>query len=183
MSRNTVLELFMRFSPPVIAMGLTLLVVSSVGQGQRPDAAIDPVSAALTAEGRGLLAAGKYAEATDALESALVADPKNRVAFVALAQAAQREGLSGKAIRYYREALLIEPNDVAALAGQGEAMAAKGAIERAKENLSRVVKLCVASCPEQARLATAIEQAATPPVMSASAVTPKPTVTEAQSKP
>jgi Tfp pilus assembly protein PilF len=183
MPRNTILELFMRFSPPAIALGLTLLVVSSVGQGQRPDAAIDPVSAALTAEGRGLLAAGKYTEATDALESALVADPKNRGAFVALAQTAQREGLSGKAIRYYREALLIEPNDVAALAGQGEAMAAKGAIDRARENLARVEKLCLASCPEQTKLAAAIEKARTQPVMSASAVTPKPTVTETQSKP
>ena len=173
----------MRFSPPAIALGLTLLVVSSVGQGQRPDAAVDPVSAALTAEGKTLLSAGKYSEATDALESALVADPKNRTAFLALAQSAQREGLSGKAIRYYREALLIEPNDVRALAGQGEAMAEKGAIERARENLARVEKLCVASCPEQAKLALAIEKAGTQPVMSAAAVTPKPTVSETQSKP
>ncbi len=173
----------MRFSPPAIAMGLTLLVVSSVGQGQRPDAAVDPVSAALTAEGKILLAAGKLGEATDALESALVADPKNRGAFIALAQAAQREGLSGKAIRYYREALLIEPNDVIALSGQGEAMATKGAIERARENLVRVEKLCIASCVEQTRLAAAIAKAATPAVMSAAAVTPKPTVTEKQSKP
>jgi Tfp pilus assembly protein PilF len=183
MPRNRILELIMRFSPPAIAMGLTLLVVSSVSQSQRPDAAVDPVSAALTAEGKALLAAGKYDAATDALESALAADPKNRTAFVVLAQAAQREGLPGKAIRYYREALLIEPNDVNALAGQGEAMAAKGALAKARENLARVEKLCLASCPEQSRLAMAIEKAGAQPVISAAAVTPKPVVTETQSTP
>jgi tetratricopeptide (TPR) repeat protein len=177
MPQSRILELIMRLSPPVLAMGLALLTVSSVSVGQKRDADIAPQSAALTTEGKALIAAGKFDAATDALESALAVDPKNRGAFIALAQAAQKQGLPGKAIRYYREALLLEPNDVVALAGQGEAMAAKGALAKARENLARVEKLCVSSCSEQLRLAAAIDTAAKQPVMSAAAVTPKPVAT------
>jgi len=74
--------------------------------------------------------------------------------------------------------LLIEPNDVAALAGQGEAMVAKGAITKAKENLARIKQLCIAACPEQGKLAMAIERGSAAPVISAQAVQPKPVVSE-----
>jgi hypothetical protein len=64
------------------------------------------------------------------------------------------------------------------LAGQGEAMIAKGAITKAKENLTRIKQLCIAHCPEQESLALAIEKGAAVPVMSAQAVQPKPVVSE-----
>lgn len=172
----------MRLSPPVLALSLALLTVASVGHGQKPDAKIAPQSAALTAEGKALLAAGRYDEASNALESALAVDPRNRGAFVALAQVAEKQGLPGKAIRLYREALLIEPNDVAVLSGQGEAMVAKGAIVKARENLAKIKQLCVAACPEQAKLAAVIEKGAATPVMSAQAVQPKPVVSEPETK-
>ena len=104
----------------------------------------------------------------------LAVDPKNRSAFLALADVAKKQGLPGKAIRLYREALLIEPNDVVALAGQGEALIAKGAVTKAKENLAKVKTLCVSACPEQVSLAAAIERSATGPAISAQTVTPRP---------
>jgi Tfp pilus assembly protein PilF len=182
MGFDRTLELAMRFSPPVLALSLAFLTVASVGHGQRPDAQIDARSMALTSEGKAFLAAGKLSEATDMLESALAVDPRNRSAFVTLAQVAERQGLPGKAIRYYREVLLIEPNDVAALSGQGEAMVQKGAYTKAKENLARIKQLCVATCPEQIQLAMAIEKGTAAPLLSAQAVQPKPVVTETTPK-
>ena len=161
----------MRLTPPALALALGLLTVSSVGHGQRPDAQIDPRSTALVGEARTAVTAGKLEAANDALESALAVDPRSRAAFALLAEVAVKQGLPGKAIRLYRESLTIEPNDVAALAGQGEAMVAKGAVTKAKENLARIRTLCIGACPDGARLAAAIDKGPPPAVQSAQ-VTP-----------
>jgi Tfp pilus assembly protein PilF len=163
------LELAMRITPPALGIVLLLATVSSVGHSQKPDTALDPRSMILVAQARKELAAGGYEAANDALESALAVDPRNRGAFALLAEVAQKQGLPGKAIRLYRESLLIEPNDVAALAGQGEAMVSKGAVTKAKENLARIKTLCVGACPDGVRLAAAIDRGPPPVVQSAQA--------------
>lgn len=173
----------MRFSPPALALSLALLTVASVGHGQRRDSDISPQSVTLASEGQALFAVGKLDEATDALESALAVDPRNRQAFVTLARLAEKQGLPGKAIRLYREALLLEPNDVAALSGQGEAMVQKGAIQKAKENLAKIKQLCATACAAQCQLAMAIEKGTATPVISAQAVQPRPVVTDGGAKP
>jgi predicted Zn-dependent protease len=179
----TVLEMFMRFSPTAVALSLALVTVSSVGNGKKADIEIDPRSVALVAEAKGLLAGAKLDAANDALESALAVDPRNQKAFVVLAQVAQKQALPGKAIRYYREALSIEPNDVVALSGQGEAMVQRGALARARDNLARITQICPTACTEQKTLAAAIEKGAAVPIISAEAVKPKPIVTPAPAKP
>jgi Tfp pilus assembly protein PilF len=163
------LELAMRLTPPAIGIALALATVSSVGHSQRPDAAIDARSMLLLAQAKAELAAGHPDAANDALESALAVDPRNRGAFAMMAEVAQKQGLPGKAIRLYRESLLIEPNDIAVLAGQGEAMVAKGAVTKAKENLARIKTLCVGTCPDGMRLAATIEKGPPPVVQSAQA--------------
>lgn len=168
-------ETLMRLTPPAIALAALLATVSSVSHGERTLTGIDARSVALVAQGNAAAAAGHYEAANDALETALAVDPRNRLAFTALARVAVKQGLPGKAIRFYREALLMEPNDVEALAGQGEALVAKGAIVKARENLARLKGLCVGSCPAQAQLAAAIERGAAGPELSAQAVTPHPT--------
>lgn len=168
----------MRFIVPASALALALLTVSSVSLGKKPDSVIDARSVALAAQGDTLIGEGKYGEAIDQLETALAVDPKNRTAIILLARAADKQGLPGKAIRLYREALLIEPNDVVALSGQGEALVQKGAMARARENLVKITKICPTNCPEQTKLASVIEKAASTPVVSAEAVKPKPVVTQ-----
>lgn len=168
----------MRYTPITCALALAFACVSSVAVSQKPDAEISPQSLALLKEGEALAAAGNYQGANDALEGALVADPRNRGAYVAMARVAQKQELQGKAIRFYREALKIDPNDMAALAGQGEALVAKGAVDKAKENLARIEKLCVSRCAAQGQLAAAIARGPTPPVLTAKAIAPKPVVTE-----
>lgn len=169
----------MRFSPPAIALSLMLMMVASVSHSQRPDAQISERSLALTAEGKAFAAAQKYDDAVSAFESALAVDPRNRGAYINLAMVAQKQGLPGKAIRFYREALLIEPNDVAALAGQGEALVQKGAVAKARDNLARIKQLCSVTCAEQDKLAMAITRGPAIPVISAQAVQAKPVVSEA----
>ncbi|MFC3580745.1 tetratricopeptide repeat protein [Sphingomonas hylomeconis] len=158
----------MRYSSVAAAAALTLLTVSTSLHGQRPDDQIDPRSLALLAQGRAAQAAGNLDGATDLLETALAVDPRNRPAYIVLGDVAQKRGLPGKAIRLYREALMLEPNDRLALLGQGEALVAKGAVAQAKGNLVKIRTLCAkAACPESASLAAAIAKG--PPVQTAAA--------------
>ncbi|WP_066479878.1 MULTISPECIES: hypothetical protein [unclassified Sphingomonas] len=169
----------MRLISVSAAAALTLLCVSTSLSGQRPDDQIDARSVALLEQGKQAKAAGNLDGATDFLETALVVDPRNRQAYVALAEIAQARGLPGKAIRFYREALLLEPNDIAALAGQGEAMVAKGALARARENLAKVKALCAAECPQATGLAAAIAKG---PATTQTADAVKPPVVPAPAK-
>ncbi|MES2753646.1 MAG: hypothetical protein V4659_03180 [Pseudomonadota bacterium] len=163
----------MRISSVGLAAALTLVAVSSALHGQRADDDIDPRSIALLNEGKAARTAGALDRATDLIESALVVDPRNRPAFIALAGVAQAQKLPGKAIRLYREALLLEPNDVQALAGQGDALVQRGAVAKAKENLAKIRTICDNSCPETSVLAAAIAKG--PPLtQSAQAVPVKP---------
>lgn len=157
----------MRFGPIAVGLSLMLAVVSSTGFSQRPDNQIDPRSMALLAQGEAARKAGDLSRATDLLESALAVDPRNRGAYVSLAQVARAQQLPGKAIRLYAEALAIEPNDPAVLAGQGEAMVEKGAVERARQNLAKVKGLCRVDCAPARSLAAVIAKGPPPAVMTA----------------
>lgn len=121
-----------------------------------PDSQIAPLSLQMQKAGEAQLAAGKPDAATDSFEAALAADPRNRNAYMGLARAAEAQGLPGKAVRFYREALELDPNDLAALEAQGLALVERGATARANDNLDRVKKLCQGSCPPADRLAAAI---------------------------
>lgn len=157
----------MRLVPVAVAAALGVAVLSTAVQGQKPDAQVDARSLSLLEDARKARTAASFDQATDLLESALAVDPKNRQAFVELAEIAKSQGLPGKSIRFYREALELEPNDVKALAGQGDALVQKGAVVKARENLAKVKRLCDASCPEEARLAAVIEKGPPPPVLAA----------------
>jgi Tfp pilus assembly protein PilF len=161
------MEFLMRLIPIALATAIALATVASAGQGQKPDDQIDARSVALTREAQALAAQSRYLEATDLLETALAVDPRNREAYIGLARAAQGQKLPGKAIKFYFEALKLEPNDVAALAGQGEALVQRGAVERAKQNLERIKKLCTTPCPQATQLAAAIAKGPPPEVLTA----------------
>jgi len=157
----------MRFTPIGLSAAIALATFASAGQGQRPDDQIDPRSSALVQQAQAHISAGRHNEAIDLLETALVVDPRNRPAYVSLARVAQAQRLPGKAIRFYGEALQIDPNDVAALGGQGEAYVQRGAVDRARRNLERVRTLCGAGCAQAATLAAAIERGPPPEALAA----------------
>ncbi|MBB5709385.1 tetratricopeptide repeat protein [Sphingomonas xinjiangensis] len=146
----------MRVTAISAAVALMVLSLSSSLMAQRPGDEIDPRSLMLLQQGRAAQAAGNIDGAQDALESALAVDPRNRDAFIVLAEISRGRGLPGKAIRLYREALALQTNDLSALRGQGEAMVAKGAVEKAKENLTKIQAICKGQCNDATMLSAAI---------------------------
>lgn len=146
----------MRISPLFLALGVAASTIAVPGIAQRP--AVDPASAALVAKAESQLEAGDLVAADDTLEAALVLDPKNVGAFVAMAKVAVKQQLYGQAIAFGRKALTIDPSNREALAVQGEAMVQLGALERARKNLAQIGRLCPDGCAEQARLAALIER-------------------------
>jgi len=151
----------------LLTAGVLALFAAPVA-GQRPDNQLSPQSVAFLAQGQQLLSAGKFDEASDTLEAALAADPRNRAAFVSLARVAQKEKLFGKSIRLTNKALALEPNDLDALEVQGESMVELGAKTRAQANLTKLQKLCGNGCKQVTTLSSAINRgptiaAATPP--------------------
>ena len=157
----------MRLAPIAITAAILLATVGSAGFGQRSDDRIDPRSVQLTQQGMALVGQGKWLEATDLFETALAVDARNRQAYIGLARAAQGEKLPGKAVKFYGEALQLDPNDLQALEGQGEALVQRGAVERAKANLARAKTLCKGNCPEVQTLAAAIAKGPPAEVLAA----------------
>jgi len=170
-------ELLMRYYPVALALTALAAVTASVGHGAAPESQ-DPRARALLAEGRAILAQGDAARASDAFEAALAVDPGYIGAYLALGDAARAEGLQGKAIHYYREALDRDPDNVVALSGEGGAMVEKGAVEKAKRNLARIEGLCGKGCAPAQELAAAISRGPMPRVISAESVQSKPVVSE-----
>lgn len=146
----------MRLSPLVLAFALAASSLAVPVAGQKPDNEIAPRSAELLKQGEAALAAGRLIEADDALEAALVVDPRNRAAFVAMAKVAIKQQLYGQAIRLTNRALALDPTDREALAVQGLAMVEQGAAARARDVLAKLQKVCAAPCPQASELSGAI---------------------------
>lgn len=146
----------MRSSVFLAAALLLAGTAASVAVGAARDDAVNPAAARWLATGDAALAAKKPAEAIDAFEAALAVDPKNPAGFIGIAHAYDAQGLPGRAIRYYREALALQPNDLGALEGQGTALVARGATTRARVTLDRIRTLCKGDCPAAKRLEVAI---------------------------
>jgi tetratricopeptide (TPR) repeat protein len=158
----------MRSLSRFVLIGFAGLALAAPVSGQRADDQIVPKSVDLQRQGKALLGVGKLEQAEDSLETALAVDPRNRWAFVDLARVAEKQHLFGKAIRMTNKALLLEPNDLDAIAVQGEAMVEMGATARAQVNLQKLQTICTKGCPQIAQLSAAIGRgptvaSATPP--------------------
>ena len=168
-------ELLMRYFPAALALSLAAAISASVSHGAAPES--DYAAArSLMVEGRSALAEGDADAATDAFEAALAVDPGYIAAYLALGDAARVEGLQGKAIHYYREALERDPQNVSAISGEGAALVEKGALEKAKRNLVRLQGLCGNSCAETRELAATIARGPAERIITAEAVKPAPVV-------
>ena len=164
----------MRYAPASAALSLALALTASIGFAQDP--APDARAIALAEEGRAQLNAGETQAAITSFEAALAVDPGFTQAYIDLAEVARAEGLPGRAVHFYREAQERDPDNLAAIAGEGEALVEKGALRAAGENLARLQDLCGATCAQVLQLSAAID--AGPPVLTAEAVQPDETVTQ-----
>lgn len=149
----------MRFTPAAIALSTLLLTVSSVGYSQNQDDMISPQASIFMKKGDDSRQANQLSEAIGWYETALAVHPRNRKAYIALAQIAEQQLLTGKAITLYKEVLEINPNDQTALIQQGRLFAMKGAVERAEDNLARLKLLCGVNCNANETLKVAITEA------------------------
>ncbi|WP_375291464.1 tetratricopeptide repeat protein [Qipengyuania sp.] len=162
----------MRYAPAAAALSLALALSASVSYGAARSPT--PAAAEMLAEGQAALQSGDTNGAIDAFESALTLDPGYTPTLLRLAEAARANGLQGKAIRYYREALDREPDNVDALAGEGSALAEKGAIAKAKEKLAKVQEECgSATCAPAQSLSVAITRGPILRVQTAEASIPE----------
>ena len=167
----------MRYTPAALALAALFAVTSSVGHGKLP-APLDPRAAALVQQGREALAAGNVDGAFDAYEAALAVQPGHVAIYLNLAEASRKQGMQGKALRYYRQALKIDPANEYAIAGEGIALVEKGAVEKARRNLARLNQLCGGTCAPARDLAASIEKGPAPKVVTAQEVMAQPTVQE-----
>jgi tetratricopeptide (TPR) repeat protein len=170
-------EFLMRYYPAALALTLIAGVTASTGFSAPPQP-MDPRAAALVNQGRSDLAAGKVDSAIDAYEAALAVQPGNVAVLLDLATATRRQGMQGKALHYYREALTLDPQNLMAISGEGAALVEKGAVEKARRNLARLQGMCGDSCEASRTLAAAIAKGPAPKVLTAEAVKPAPVVTE-----
>lgn len=167
----------MRYTPAAVAMSLLVAVTSSASYSAAPEA-LDPRASALLEAGRSQLDSGNVDAAIDAYEAALAVSPGSTAIFLGLAEATRKQGMQGKALHYYREALEADPRNLKALAGEGAALVEKGAVDKAKRNLTRLQGLCGDACEESRELAAVIAKGPAPKVVTAAAIKPEPVVSE-----
>ncbi|MGH6788015.1 MAG: tetratricopeptide repeat protein [Novosphingobium sp.] len=166
----------MRFAPAAAALSLLVAVSASVGYSA-PPSALDPRAAALLAQGRAEVAAGRADDAIDAFEAALAVQPGSVAVYLELANATRLQGMQGKALHYYRQALARDPQNPLAIAGEGVALVEKGALEKARRNLARLEQLCGADCAPTRDLAAALAKGPAQRVVTAEQIKPQPVVT------
>lgn len=170
-------DILMRYTPVAVALSLLVAVSSSISYSAAPEQ-LDARAEMLLSTGRAAVARGDYQAAIDAYEAALTVAPGSVTVLLSLADATRGQGLQGKALHYYRMALTSDPRNLAALAGEGMALAEKGATEKANRNLARLKTLCGADCTETRSLAGAIAKGPSPRMVTAEAVAPKTIVSE-----
>jgi Tfp pilus assembly protein PilF len=168
-------EFLMRFTPAGLALSLALTLTASMTHSA-PLQPLDPRAATLVNEGRAALSAGNAEGAIDAFEAALAIQPGSTQVTLQLAEATRRQGMQGKALHYYREALERDPQNIDAIAGEGAALVEKGAVEKARRNLSRLQMLCGRTCPQVTALSAQIARGPAERVVTAEAVKPAPVI-------
>ncbi len=157
----------MRFTPAAIVLASALAlsassVVGKVGaQGGASTEGVSPGAAAWVERGSAALDAGDLPAARSAYESALLLSPGDSSIYFALGKVARAEKMPGRAIKYFDDALRLDPKNQTALLEEGLAMMDKGAIESARVTLTQLKAMCAKNCAITEPLAAAI--AAGPP--------------------
>lgn len=167
----------MRYAPVAAALSLLAAVTSSMSWSA-PTEEFGARATTLMAEGRAAQSAGRINAAIDAYEAALTLHPGSVTILLDLASATRMQGMQGKALHYYREALETDPRNLSAISGEGAALAEKGALEKARQNLTRLETMCGKDCSETKTLAAVIAKGPAPRVVRAEAVKPDPVISE-----
>jgi len=178
---NSTWETIMRFTPAaaLLAGALALSSSSSIGRigPQGPSTIHDtsPEAAAWAEQGSASLDSGDLPAARNSYETALLLAPGDPAIYFALGKIARAEKMPGRAIKYFDDAIRLDPKNQTAVLEEGLAMMDKGAIESARQTLAQLKTLCAKNCAIAEPLAAAIA-AGPPKVVTAEAgKTPMPT--------
>lgn len=115
------------------------------------------MSRQFVAQAQAAMMAEKMDDAQLLFERALVANPANVTALIGLGQAHEQRGAVGRGLKYYRQALEIEPNDQGALEKQALAFLKRDMADRAEDNREKLARLCINGCDALSIVTTAIE--------------------------
>lgn len=107
---------------------------------------------------RAAIKARNYQAALSELKSIVVQHDEPDV-YSLLGFTSRKTGNQAQALTYYQKALALDPTHRGALEYQGELFVEMGQIEKAKENLARLTKVCTFGCEEKDDLKEAIEHA------------------------
>lgn len=164
-------ETLMRFTPASILLAGALALSASGGIGKKaPEPVVSPAATAWIARASAALQSGDISNARASYETALLLSPGDPAIYYALGRIARAQKLPGKAIKYFSDALRLDPANQLALQGQGLAMMEKGATQSARDTLAKLKTLCKTNCAAAEPLASAI--AAGPPKFVSADATP-----------
>lgn len=133
-----------------------MLSTAAVAAEDKPSMA--NVSARLVAEASTLEKAGKLAEAQFALERALVAAPENAAILLRLGEIHEAQGRTGKGLKYYRNALIVDPSLKSAMEHQALAFLKRNLLIKAELVTDRLTVLCETGCSELDTINAAIKE-------------------------
>lgn len=136
--------------------GMITLIGAFSGQVAADDKYRD-VSRLLVQEAVMAQKADKSEEAQTLFERALVADPANLQALIGLGQTHEAQGRVGRGLKYYRQALAIDPNEHVALEAQAVAFLKRDMIDRAEANREKLERLCANGCRALEAVSSALE--------------------------
>ncbi len=115
------------------------------------------ISERFVAEANVALKSDKSDQAQLLFERAIVADPANVKALIGLGRTHETQGRVGRSLKYYRQALEIEPNAMPALRAQALAFLKRDMVDRAERNREKLSRLCPDSCEALDTVETEIE--------------------------
>lgn len=143
----------LKFALPVIAA--TALAAMAAPAFAHPDPSV-------LARSRAAEAKGRTAEALLLIQSAIVAHPADPANYIALGDLYTRTGHPNAALKYYDDALFINPIDKTALKGMALSDLALGNDADAQKKLDLLEQTCGAHCPETVAVREAMAKAKKP---------------------
>ena len=139
----------------IIIVGLMALIATPVEASS--DTKYKNISRQLVAEANVALETAQVDDARLLFERALVAYPANTNALLGLGRTHEAKGQLGRGLKYYRQALEIEPNDKGALEIQALAFLKREMLDRADANRAKLARLCPNGCAALETVETALE--------------------------
>lgn len=136
-----------------VSIAGALLLAGSVSANDK----YKDVSSQLVREAGVAFMAERTEDAQLLFERALVANPANIDALIGLGKTHEALGKVGRGLKYYRQALAIDPNAFPALEAQAVAFLKRDMVDRAEANRDKLARLCVAGCDALENVEVAIE--------------------------